>query len=91
MSFSTQHHCRGCGNLLPAGARNQFHQLRLRADKRSRVTERRRMEQERFQRWMGKQVCPNCGTRYGKQAPAPTLEGVCEASRPAQGRRSGGK
>lgn len=62
-----QHYCRGCGLALPLGFGGHFHKECLRADKRSRVYERRTREQERFQLWLKKQRCANCGAAYSDQ------------------------
>lgn len=80
----SRHFCRGCGAKLPTGFRGHFHGECLRRDKKSRIAERRRREQERFQRWLEKQVCLNCGAKYGDQRSEGNVKPPCEASRPAQ-------
>ena len=83
-----QHYCRGCGRELPLGCRQQFHRECLHADKRGRVREQRRREQERFQRMLENLRCPNCGARYGDGRSDGAREGSCEASQPIQETRS---
>jgi hypothetical protein len=59
------HFCRGCGSKLPIGFRGHFHRECLGADKRWRLSEQRRREQERFERRLVKQICPHCGRKFG--------------------------
>jgi len=80
-----QHYCRGCGLALPLGFRGHFHKECLRADKRSRICEQRRREQQRFKRLLEKQHCLNCGARYGNQRSDGATEASREASQPTQG------
>lgn len=75
-----QHYCRGCGLALPLEFGGHFHKECLRADKRSRVYAQRAREQERFQRWLKKQRCPNCGQGYGDRRSSEPIETRCEAS-----------
>src|ERR1035438_2042994 len=77
-------YCRGCGGLLPAGGRAQFHKECLRADKRVRTCERRKREQERFYRWLKKRRCANCGSVYVDQQSIEAIDASGEASRPLQ-------
>src|SRR5438309_753784 len=64
--------CRGCGNPLPRGFHGHFHPGCLKADKRRRTSEKRRMEREKFEAWLAHQLCPQCGSairfRNGQQA-----------------------
>ena len=78
------HFCRGCGRELPLGFRGHFHKECLRADKRSRICEQRRREEERFRRRLEQQRCPHCGARYQRSDGA--TEASCEASQPPQDR-----
>jgi hypothetical protein len=75
-----RYHCRGCGQGLPSGCRRHFHKECLRHDKRRRIFEQRRREQERFRRWLGKQLCPHCGDRYDEQLSDVAIAAPCEAS-----------
>src|SRR5579859_4579387 len=77
-----QHYCRGCGRELPLSCRRHFHEDCLRADKRLRISEQRRREDERFKRMLARQVCPHCGTRFGGQRSEGNVETPCEASQP---------
>jgi hypothetical protein len=61
------HYCRGCGLALPLAFRGHFHKECLRADKRSRLCEQRRREQQRFKRFLEKQRCPSCGAKCGDE------------------------
>ena len=81
-----RHYCRGCGLALPLGFRGHFHKECLRVDKRSRICEQRRREQERFSHWLEKQRCRNCGATYGDQRSDGGTEALCEASRRTQDR-----
>jgi hypothetical protein len=76
-----RYYCRGCGRALPAGLRRHFHKECLRADKRSRICEQRRREQERFKRRLKEQSCPHCGLRYGDPRSDGNVGTPCEASR----------
>lgn len=80
------HYCRGCGRELPFGFRGHFHKQCLRADKRRRICEQRKREQERFERLLWKQRCPHCGVRYGDQRSDGNVETPCEASQTSQDR-----
>ncbi|SRR5712691_8621216 len=80
------HYCRGCGCALAAAFRGHFHKECLRADKRSRISEHRQREQQRFKRWLKKERCLNCGAEYGYQRTNRASEGSCEASQAAQER-----
>ncbi len=44
----THYYCRGCGEKLPSDCHAQFHPECLKADKRRRTHEKRRLEQERL-------------------------------------------
>lgn len=79
-------YCRGCGGVLPPGVRAHFHKECLRADKRSRISEDRAREHEKFQRWLKKLRCPNCGAGYSDQVSGGAIEALREASRPTQRR-----
>jgi hypothetical protein len=81
-----RHFCRGCGEILPIGFRGHFHTKCLRLDKRSRICEQRRREQQRFKRWLEKQHCANCGAGYGDQRSDEAVKASCEASQPTQER-----
>ena len=85
-----KHYCRGCGRELPLGFRGHFHKECLQADKRSRIWEQRRREQERFKRLLGKQRCPHCEIKYSDHPSEGNVETPCEASRPSQERKSTG-
>ena len=79
----SQHYCRGCGGLLPLGTRALFHPDCLKADKRERMRGKRRLEREKFERWMKLQRCPGCGARLAgmpKNNQQPIEKGSCEAS-----------
>jgi hypothetical protein len=73
-------YCRGCGRLLPAGFRGQFHKECLRADKRNRTQEQRRREKERFRTWLHERHCSKCGARYSESESDRPEEVSCEAS-----------
>jgi len=60
-----QYFCRGCGDALPPEWHGQFHPECLKADKRRRTQEKRRSERERFQSWLQRQHCPECGVQMG--------------------------
>lgn len=79
-------YCRGCGGSLPLGFRGQFHKECLRADKRRRTREQRRREQERFRAWLQKQLCPECGVRYGEVGSDRPAGVSCETSQSTQER-----
>lgn len=64
--YQARYFCRGCGQPLPPGFRGQFHAGCLREDKKRRIREQRRKEQEKFRVWLRKQVCQNCGVRGGE-------------------------
>ncbi len=81
-----RHFCRGCGSGLPAGFRGLYHKECLRADKRWRICDQRRREQERFRKRLGKELCPHCGAGYGNQQSERNVEPPCEASQPTQER-----
>ena len=76
--------CRGCGARLPLGFRGHFHRECLRADKRRRVSERRKSEHERFTKWLRRQRCGKCGAKYGDCRPEHPVGGACEASQPTE-------
>jgi hypothetical protein len=78
--LESRYYCRGCGRVLSPGLRSHFHRECLRFDKRERVREQRRREQERFKRLLEKQRCLNCGAKYGDQPSAVELKTSCEAS-----------
>ena len=80
------HYCRGCGRALPLGFRGHFHKECLRDDKRRRICEQRRREQERFKRFLEKERCLNCGAKFGDQRSEGATEASCEASQPTQER-----
>ena len=81
-----RHYCRGCGGLLSPEFRGHFHKECLRVDKRSRLHEQRRREQQRFTAWLQQQQCSRCGARYGKVGADPAGGVPCEASQPTQDR-----
>jgi len=56
------YYCRGCGEKLPPDGHAQFHPECLRADKRRRIQEKRRLEHERLLIWLARQKCPLCGS-----------------------------
>jgi hypothetical protein len=58
----TQYYCRGCGGKLPPDWHAQFHPQCLKADKRRRTQEKRRLEQERLLARLEHQKCPACGS-----------------------------
>ena len=80
-----EHHyfCRGCGRPLPPGSRAQFHKECLRADKRHRVREQRRLEERLFKVWLRKQICSKCGAGYVDHHCDGAMESSCEALQPA--------
>ena len=80
--------CRGCGLTLPIGFRGHFHRDCLRADKRRRISERRRREQDRFERLLGNKRCQNCGTSYANPQSGGATDIPCEASQPTKERDS---
>jgi hypothetical protein len=80
------YYCRGCGGALRSGFRGHFHKECLRADKRRRIQARRRGEQGRFEDWLQKQYCHNCGARYAEMRSESFPGGSCEASQAAQER-----
>ncbi len=57
-----QYYCRGCGEKLPSDWHAQFHPECLRADKRRRTQERRRLEWERLVALLERVKCPVCGS-----------------------------
>jgi hypothetical protein len=77
------YYCRGCGCALPSDFHGHFHKECLRADKRRRVRVRRKGEQARFEHWLQKQHCHNCGARYAEMRSDSFPEGSCEASQGA--------
>jgi hypothetical protein len=83
-SVQSKYFCRGCGSVLPVGFRGHFHRECLRADKRRRVSERRRREQEMLKRQLEKYRCSNCGARYADQGTNRATTICCEASRSLQ-------
>jgi len=82
------YYCRGCGGPLPPGFRGLFHHPDcLKADKRRRTSKKRRLERERFEVWLSRQRCPECGVRLGpgpQDDPHPSVETLCEASQGPQ-------
>lgn len=78
------HYCRGCGQRLSRGARSHFHKECLRSDKRDRLREQRRREEEKFRGWLMKQCCPKCGARYVESTSGEAIEESREASQPPQ-------
>jgi hypothetical protein len=83
-----RYYCRGCGKPLSPGVRSHFHKDCLRSDKRARVREQRRREQERYKRWFRNQRCPKCGATYSDQGSGGAIEASCEASQPTQQRET---
>ena len=79
-----RHYCRGCGRLLPAGTRSHFHKECLRSDKRERLREQRRREEERFKVLLLKKHCSKCGARYVESISGRATEAFCEASQTTQ-------
>jgi hypothetical protein len=61
--------CRGCGQPLPSGWHAQFHPECLKADKRRRTQEKRRLERVRLQQWLHRQRCPQCGAALAEMLP----------------------
>lgn len=61
-----QYHCRGCGVPLPFGFRGLFHPDCLKADKRRRTREKRRVEREKFEAWLRRLQCRECETSLGR-------------------------
>jgi hypothetical protein len=57
-----QYYCRGCGEKLPPECHAEFHPECLKADKRRRTQEKRRLENERLMAWLERQKCPTCGS-----------------------------
>src|ERR1700730_1764883 len=76
----SQYYCRGCGEKLPPDWHAQFHPECLKADKRRRTYEKRRLEQERLLAQLERQKCPACGSAIMLQEPK---RGRREASRAA--------
>jgi hypothetical protein len=62
--------CRGCGDPLPGDWHGQFHPECLKADKRRRTQDKRRLERARHQQWLQRQHCPECGAMLSR-TPAP--------------------
>ena len=60
------YYCRGCGGPLPQGSSAHFHPECLKADKRRRIAERRQQEAQRFQKWIRRLQCPDCGANLEK-------------------------
>lgn len=63
--------CRGCGQPLPASWHGQFHPQCLKADKRRRTQEKRRLQRIRLQQWLQRQRCPQCGASMAVIPPRP--------------------
>ena len=61
--------CRGCGQPLPAAWHALFHPECLKADKRRRTQEKRRLERARLQQWLHRQRCPQCGATMAETLP----------------------
>jgi hypothetical protein len=76
-----QYYCRGCGEKLPHDCHAEFHPECLKADKRRRTQEKRRLENERLLAWLERQKCPVCGSAMREE---PNRDGH-EASRAAPG------
>jgi hypothetical protein len=57
--------CCVCGEPLPSNRRSIFHSECLREDKRRRVKEARQRERERFEKWLRRHKCPQCGVELG--------------------------
>lgn len=67
----SQYFCRGCGQPLPSGWHGQFHPECLKADKRRRTQEKRRLESARLLEWLQRQRCPQCGAAMATPSPHP--------------------
>ena len=79
-----RHYCRGCGRLLPPDFKGLFHPDCLKVDKRYRTSEKRRHERERFEAWLKRQRCHDCGAKLGVKPQVglrPAQERLGEASR----------
>ena len=63
---AARYYCRGCGEPLLGGETRQFHPDCLKADKRRRTREGRLREQTKFQTWLRRLKCPQCGRKFGK-------------------------
>src|SRR4051812_49967086 len=85
-SVKSKYFCRGCGSELLVGFRGYFHRECLRADKRRRISERRRRDQETFNTRLEKYRCANCGALYADQKTDGATTVSCEASRGTQQR-----
>lgn len=86
-----QYHCRGCGKPLSPSYSGLFHSDCLKADKRRRTREKRQLERERFEAWLSRQRCPECGAKLGqvrKERRRPDVEAPCEASQGPQSRQN---
>src|ERR1700680_1001152 len=66
--------CRGCARPMPRGFQGHFHPDCLKADKRRRTSEKRRVEREKFEAWLAHQQCPQCGaaSRFQNKTADPT-------------------
>jgi hypothetical protein len=83
----TQHYCRGCGKPLPHGSHGLFHPDCLKADKRRRIWEKRRREQERIWKWLRKNGCAGCQANFRSQeriSREPSEQSLCEVSQGPQ-------
>src|SRR5438270_8017624 len=63
---------RGCVRALPLGFTGLFHRDCLQADMRRRIQARRKSERAKFERWLRRQRCPECGIGL--------VEASCEAA-----------
>ncbi len=82
-----RYHCRGCGDPLPVAWRVLFHPDCLKADKRRRIREKRRREQERIWKWLRKNGCAGCQANFRSQERiswGPSEQSLCEASQGPQ-------
>lgn len=64
------YYCRGCGLPLPLDFHGLFHRDCLQKDKRRRVQEQRRLEEEKFQGWVQGRGGPRCGLDGRGQGPS---------------------
>lgn len=82
-ALETGYYCRGCGDPLPRSSRSLFHPDCLRADKRYRTREKRRLEREKLEAWLRRLRCRECGAQLGvkpQDGLRPAQEPLGEAS-----------
>ena len=80
--------CRGCGDPLPSDWHGQFHPECLKADKRQRTQEKRRLERARLQQWLQRQRCPQCGAVFTRTPSPPAGTLADRGAEPSEGEPS---